>query len=304
MNPRSILTALLISLFVTTGCAGKGIVEIAVVHIPDPYLEYNIRSRLKIPTGDLHPEDMAGVSGLVLNGATSLEGLQYCLYLEHLNIYFSPGIDTSPIKNLPNIKTLTFHHCPGINIENLWNLTSLQRLVIHNCGIKDITPLEGLTEMGSLTLSTNEICELSPLRNMTLLTHLSLNENKVEDLVPLSDLTNLKTLDMHENLISNVDSLEFLIRLHRVGLSDNYISDITGLVENIGLGESFDPNPHPEQDSGDGSGSFGGTDGGYGGVPFENFDQIYLQDNPLSNHALNIQIPILQARGAVVHYSL
>lgn len=306
MKTRTIQLAVLIFLFVTIGCSGNGAVEIAVVHIPDPEVEQLIRNRLNIPTGDLHPDDMAKVTFLIFNNVTSLEGLQYCVYLDQLKISHCPGIDLSPIQNLPNITSLEIIFSPGINIEHLRNLTSLQRLSLHDCGINDITPLEGMTEMERLSLSKNEISDISTLRNMTLLDYLNLNDNMVADIEPLSELRELRFLDMHFNLISNVDPLKYLTQLHRVSISGNQVSDITGLVENIGLGEDFDPNPQPDGGTWDGfgGGGSGGYGGGYGdpGGPADNFDAVYLNYNPLSNYAVDTQIPILEARGVVVGF--
>ncbi|MCK4721418.1 leucine-rich repeat domain-containing protein [bacterium] len=276
MNPRSILLAVLISLIVTTGCAGKGIADLLTVQIPDPNFESTVRSILKKPTGDLIPADLANFSSLGLREVTSLEGIQYFVYLQNLTITNSPDVDLSPIHSLQNLTWLWIRYSPGINIEPIHNMNFLEVLQIRKCGLTDISPLEGLSNLERLDLEKNGISDLTPLRNLKSLTRLTLRYNVLVDIGALSTLTNLEVCQLDYNFIEDIYPLSNLTQLIFLGLPRNQIKDLSGLVDNPGLGQEY--------------------------VGYGRNDRVVVNINPLSEHAINVQIPILEARGVDVNY--
>jgi len=87
-------------------------------------------------------------------------------------------------------------------------------------------------------------------------------------LSPISNLTNLQYLYLHKNQIVDIGSILNLVNLVKLKLGDNQVANITTLVDNSGI------------DSG---------------------DEIWLENNPLSDTSKNIYIPQLEARGVTIH---
>ena len=88
--------------------------------------------------------------------------------------------------------------------------------------------------------------------------------DKPEGPIYKSDLESLITLDLAYNNISDISALSGLTNLVELGLQENNIGDISALS---GL---------------------------------TNLERLYLYDNPLSQNAINIHIPELEARGVSV----
>ncbi len=274
MKPRSILLAVLISLFVTTGCSGKGAVEIAVVHIPDPKVESAIRYEIDKPTGDLLLSDLALVIELHLRYITNIQGIQNCVFLEELQIYHSDGVNLGPLQSLPYLLRLRISECADININPIGEIRNLDKLVLTGCGIRDITPLGKLIKLTGITVYRNELSDISPLRHLTNLEIARLTSNNISNLEPLETLTKLRSLSLSDNNIVDIEPLKYLINLNSLYLQYNQIADLTGLIDNPGLGNGFNPSYIP--------------------------DLVNLSCNPLSYTAIYEQIPILEARGVDV----
>ena len=155
------------------------------------------------------------------------------------------------------------------SIDDLTGLeycTNLRSLDLGWCQISDLSPLSGLINLTRLHLLGNQISDLSPVSGLINLTDLGLGGNQISDLSPLSGLTNLTWLYLGGNQISDISPLSGLINLTGLHLWENQISDIKPLVDNTGL---------------------------------SNGDQVYLEDNPLSDTSIEVYIPQLKARGVI-----
>ncbi|MCK4721416.1 hypothetical protein KAU08_12180 [bacterium] len=274
MNPRSILSAVLISLFALIGCSGKGPVDIAVVNIPDPKLEEAIRHQIDKPTVDLLPSDLARVTELRLISITNLEGIQNCVFIKTLSIHNSDGINLSPLQSLPYLLRLRITDCSDVNINPIGEILTLDELALEACEISDITPLAGLINLTGIILYRNELSDISPLRYITNLENVRLSSNYISNIEPLEGLTNIRILTLNNNHLVDIGPLKFLINLNVLDLTLNQITDLTALIENPGLGDGLYQTEFP--------------------------DRIYLAFNPLSYYAVHEQIPILEARGVEV----
>ena len=120
-----------------------------------------------------------------------------------------------------------------------------------------------------LGLRFRQIVDISPLAALTNLEGLDLSWNRIVDVSPLAALTNLEGLMLEYNQIVDVSPLAALTNLEELRLEGNQIVDVGPLVASPGLGEG---------------------------------DTIHLSDNPLSDEAINEQIPALEARGVQVDY--
>ena len=85
----------------------------------------------------------------------------------------------------------------------------------------------------------------------------------------LEHLTSLWQLYLGNEHIEDLTPLAGLTNLHFLDIENNRIEDLAPLTANPGLGED---------------------------------DTVRLKNNPLTDQALNEQIPTLEARGVTVHY--
>ena len=111
--------------------------------------------------------------------------------------------------------------------------------------------------------------DVSPLSALTNLEVILLGSNEIVEVIPLAALSNLKFLYLDSNQIADISPLSHLTNLKVHRLEKNKIADVGPLVANTGLDEG---------------------------------DEVDLTDNPLSDRALEEQIPALRERGVRVTY--
>ena len=127
-------------------------------------------------------------------------------------------------------------------------------------------------EMATLTYfeaKNANIRVLTGLESATNLLYLFLGNNSISNLTPLADLTNLQFLDLENNSVSDLSPVTDLTNLIFLGLRNNSVSDLSPLVENTGLGAESGVN---------------------------------VEENPLSDAAINTHIPALQSRGVEISF--
>jgi len=192
----------------------------------------------------------------------------------------SSDVDTIPIVSAPfaGIESLSgLEHC-----------TSLQSVILPGNELSDIT-LAGATRLWGLELTGNNITDLSPLAGLSNLHQLHIGENPITDISPLASVPSLQQLFLHSTQVTDFSPLYGLehlddIHLATLNLTDiSFVSSLTHLricklnsnlitqplVDNTGLGAG---------------------------------NAVYLGGNALSRHALDVQIPALQARGVAVSW--
>ncbi|MEW6411696.1 MAG: leucine-rich repeat domain-containing protein [Candidatus Zixiibacteriota bacterium] len=94
-------------------------------------------------------------------------------------------------------------------------------------------------------------------------------EMQIETIEGVQVLENLTRLFLDGNLITDIAPLEYLTNISVLNLDNNSIVDITPLVNNPGLAEN---------------------------------DTLYIAGNPLSESAIAVDIPALEARGVTVYW--
>ena len=240
----------------------------------DANLERVVREALGRPRGRLTFEDVASLTRLEIYGNIySLADLDYFTALQWLEVWSHQLTDVGALANLTNLQYLELAHYQiadlGPLVGMLSNLTNLQGLSLLDNQLTDVGALVNLTNLQSLNLGGNQIADLGPLANLTNLQGLSLWGNQLTDVGALAGLTNLNWLRLDYNQLTDVGPLAGLTNLRGLDLKDNQIEDLTPLIANPGLGEG---------------------------------DWIHLPGNPLSDQALNEQIPALQARGVRVSF--
>ncbi len=136
--------------------------------------------------------------------------------------------------------------------------------------IADLSPLAGLKKLKQLEIYREPVRDLRPLAGLLALERLTVSETPLVDISPLAGLHNLTVLNLQTNSISDLSALRHLPKLTNINLFNNQVSDLTPLVENLDL--------------------------------FGQAVTIDVRSNPLSDEALNVQIPALQSRFINVLY--
>ena len=203
-----------------------------VVTFPDPNLEEAIREAIGKPTGDIYESDLQGLAQLDASDRdiSDLTGLEYCVNLTHLHLYFNQISDISPLAGLTNLTAIDLSVNQISDISPLDSLTNLTDLNLYRNQISDISALANITSLTYLNLSHNQISDISALANLTGLTNLVLYDNHVSDISALDSLTNLTDLNLYRNQISDISALANITSLTYIDLSINQISDVSPLA--------------------------------------------------------------------------
>ena len=178
-------------------------------------------------------------------------------------------VDVNPLASLTSLERLALSHTDIVDVSPLAALTDLRVLWWSHNDLVDVSPLASLTSLEWLALSHNDLVDVSPLASLPSLGGLYLDSNEIVDVSPLASLTSLRLMQLTDNQIVDVSPLASLTRLEHLELGGNAIVDVSPLVANAGLGEG---------------------------------DSVILKGNPLSDEAINEQIPALRARGVKVTY--
>lgn len=135
--------------------------------------------------------------------------------------------------------------------------------------ISSFYALSGLKALTALFVGGNQVGDVSVLAGLSGLQTLDISENQLDDVSPLANCTQLTRLSVRKNCVTDIAVLENLKKLEEVNLRGNQISDLSPLVYDLGLGSGC---------------------------------RIDVRDNPLSQEAMDVQIPELEKRGVVVLY--
>jgi hypothetical protein len=199
----------------------------------------------------------------VSDEAGNWSGISNCV----MAVCFNNFVVSFPDSNLEAvIRTAISMPTGDIYRADLLNLTFIDANE-HN--ITDLTGLEYCINLAVIFMSWNNIFDLEPISHLRHLTEVQFVVNDISALPDLSDWINLQRLFLSGNNLSNIAPLQDLPSIHHMYLGGNQISDLSPLVANPGLA---------------------------GG------DSVWVDNNPLSDESLNIQIPALEARGVFVYH--
>ena len=219
--------------------------------------------------------DLAGLAAMTAleilnlagNAVTDLSPLAGLTALEILNLTDNAATSLSPLAGLTSMVWLYVSGNPAGDLGPLAGMSALQLLDARDVGATATAALSGLTAMRYLMLSDNAIVDLSGLSAMTAVEMVDVGNNNVTDLSPLAGKASLTNLRCYLNAITDLSPLTGLTALDVVDFDSNHVTDLQALVDNPGLGEG---------------------------------DEVDAQQNPLSDDALNIQVPALRDRGVDV----
>jgi Leucine-rich repeat (LRR) protein len=179
---------------------------------------------------------------------------------------FTDYIITFPDSNLEAaIRRQISKPSGDIHRIDIMNLTFLDA---NEVGISSLTGLENCINLTVIFMSNNPISDLEPIAGLWRLNTIQFTGDNISDISPIAGLTNLEAFSFRSNPLSDISVLSGLPNLHIMELSQIQATDLAPLVANNGIAER---------------------------------DTIYLYNNPqLSQEAINVQIPALEARGVTV----
>ncbi len=166
-----------------------------------------VRSAVGDPDRELLSSDVARLSRLEVDGASSLEGIQCLTGLATLDFQGAPGLDLAPLADLTDLAVLDLAGNQIVDVSPLASLTNLIKLGLTNNEIVDVSPLASLRRLTSLNLADNQIVDVTPLASLSRLTWLFLGFNQITDVAPLASLTRLNWLNLQDNEIVDISPL-------------------------------------------------------------------------------------------------
>jgi Leucine-rich repeat (LRR) protein len=263
----------------------------AVVVFADPNLEAAVREAIQKPAGEIHRSELVALTELDLaqREIVSLDGIESCLGLQVLRLHANHVSDLAPLAGLQQLTYLDLRQNDVAGVEPLADLTGLVYLDLGSNSLEDLAPLSGLTNVMTLVLGGNQILDLRPIRGMTNLRYLDASVNQIGSLEPLAPLIHLEYLFASSNGISALDPLTGLTALRILYIDACPVEDLGPLtdlssIEQLYLRYDAVRDIHPlVENAGLGTG-----------------DRVGLEGNPLSDQALEVDIPALEARGVTV----
>jgi hypothetical protein len=215
----------------------------------DPSIEAAVRATIGIPSGPIHPADVAGFTDLVLlpppntpatpppgyvGPITSLDGVE-CLWNLRTIAFEAYFVDLTPLSGLPNLTVLGLTEARETNIPRLPQVTEFWGNLYSNTA----NMLSALPSLRTLICNVADVSTpqaRAALSALTGLTTLSLSGAGLDDTAPLGPLSLLTDVDIDSNQIQDISSLSALANLRSLDLSGNQITDLSPLVANASLG--------------------------------------------------------------------
>ncbi|MGA7121911.1 MAG: leucine-rich repeat domain-containing protein [Polyangiaceae bacterium] len=226
----------------TTGCADP-------LTFADPYVEANVRGAIGVPSGPIHPADVAGLTDLLMpepagtpvdpppgyvGPVASLAGIE-CLW-NLRTIYFEAYfVDLTPLSGLPNLAVLSLLEACETTVPHLPHVMEFWAdLHSNTADVLAALPSLRVLRVWRGDLSTDEA--RAALSAMTGLATLSVSGAGLTDTAPLAPLSLLTDVDLSLNQIQDISSLSALANLRSLDLRFNQVTDLSPLVANVSLG--------------------------------------------------------------------
>jgi VCBS repeat-containing protein len=197
---------------------------------------------------------------------TELDGMEYLVNVNELQLSNNQVTDLSPLKGLDNLQILNVSNnqisdlsslgptdLVGLNtlylngnpvqdvggLKDLPNLielrlSALTATVVNTSDIAGLTDAGGFSSLERLWLQDNSLSGLSGLENRSNLKELWISGNALSDISTVSNLSNLTILDLGGNIVEDVSGLESLANLTLLDLNNNTLgASATGNVDKL-----------------------------------------------------------------------
>lgn len=147
------------------------------------------------------------------------------------------------------------------------DLTGLVFLDANSRGIVNLTGIEQCVKLQVAFMSGNAISDLAPLASLPELFALQVNGNAITDISSIAGMDQITVLFVDVNPLASIAPITQMQGLHILSMRQCGLTDLAAVVANANIAEA---------------------------------DTVMVPENPLSETALNEQIPALEARGVTV----
>ena len=198
-----------------------------IVYFPDINLKKAINRGLKQQENDeISRYKLGKLKSLYASSKeiSNLEGIQYCIGLNRLDLQDNKIKDISPVANLTQLTSLALNINEIEDISPVANLINLEHLGINRNKVKDITPIKNLKNLKDLGISMNDISDITPLKGKEDLTVLHADSNKIKDISPLKDSKKLIYIYIDRNNIGDISVLRDFKNLRDVSAKDQVVT--------------------------------------------------------------------------------
>lgn len=193
----------------------------------------------------LPQEEWPEPTSIHFRGIRSIEGLQYAVNLEELDLSENRIADLTPLQNLTKLTRLELDRNIIADLEPLSGLTNLTTLNLYNNEITDITPIESLTELSWLDLHWanrgKQPLPIDSLAKLTNLEYISIESNDLTDISPLAELApyqNLTYIKLNANHITDLTPLQGFF--DAMMADEDYICTIEAINQSVILDEPIE----------------------------------------------------------------
>jgi len=229
------------------------------------FSDANLEQFVRIALGEFETD--TAITNCILQDIETISTAEYVPIPEGSQIK-----DLSGIEHLINVTKISLSFNDIQDLSPLKNLTKLESLHLSQNEITDLTPLANLKNLKKLFISANDVEDIGPLAQMEQLEWLILIENQIKDITPLDNLVNLTLLRLNQNQIDDLSPLKALKNLNELNVSHNQIQDIDTVIE---MSEA--------------------------GILRATLS-LDISDNPLSEQALSVDVPLLQERNVNITF--
>lgn len=190
---------------------------------PDPAFEAAIRNSLNMPEGDITVDDLEGLTYISISYGddqiTNISGIEFCKFLEWINLSGSNIKDYSPLNSLVFLKGISMYNSILDNIGTYTKQDRIIQLDIGGCNISDISFIESFQNLRQIDLSSNQIIDVAPLAKLAHLYNIHISNNNINDLSPLSEMKQLVRLYASHNNITTIPDLSGCENLNTLSLT-------------------------------------------------------------------------------------
>ncbi|CAL6009307.1 leucine-rich_repeat protein [Hexamita inflata] len=166
----------------------------------------------------------------------NIENIRTYQHLRDLCIKLYDDIDTTPLQQLTNLRTVKFEQCDNIIIN--FKSESIKALRLNRCILKSVDAFQlpnleilGIADLSALNL--DNINQFQNLKELDLSGSHGLDLSLLQDLTQITSLkffSQLEKLSMNNCELNKIDVLRYLTNLKELDLADNdRIDDITPL---------------------------------------------------------------------------
>lgn len=177
-------------------------------------------------TNKLTKNHMKSVLSLDLSNRnlTSLQGIEYFINLQELNLSGNALVDSRPLEKLQSLVTLNIGFNQFESIQ--FNHPNLEVLIVEENRLSSIDFVRSLESLVALDIRGNRVADLSPLENSHHLHTLNIRDNQVKNLDVLKGKDQLVNLNARDNQLTSIEPIVELPLHERLYLDGNAIGDL------------------------------------------------------------------------------